>query len=116
MAHESGTGEGHMLQAPRHHSRQHGTRTLVQPAVALGLTKTDTGGEFPKQADSESAISVTMADVGCGSTGPLHSGRPRGFSIAIAMRSITSPPVSKLRESRLRVHIVAASLSHQGDS
>src|SRR4051812_1602408 len=65
--------------------------------MALWLSLTfDTGGEFPKQADSGPASLQTMADDGFRSPVERPVGRPGGLAGAISMRSNTSPPVSLL--------------------
>jgi hypothetical protein len=72
----------------------------------------DTGGEFPDQAKFEPASLVTMADVGTKSLVSRPFGWPEGFVIAITMRSNASPPVSKVKESRLPLHMFAVSVSN----
>ena len=102
------------MHAVRDEYAQHTTLDDRQPVTAL--TKNDTGGEFPKQADSDTASLMTMADVGFKSPVPRRFGRPRYFTIATSMRSGTSPPVSRMKESQLWVHIASLSLRIGGPS
>jgi len=60
----------------------------------------DTGGEFTKQADSEPARLVTMADVGAKALVSPPFGPSRSIVVAISTHPNTSPPVSKGRESQ----------------